>query len=132
MGITVLLDNNLDGHLVFLEVGLKETGWDQLVQIEFKRLRDFGLPYDTSDQHIWRFVQQHRLLLLTHNRNNTDETSLQAVMRDENTPDSLPVITIPNKDELVTPAYRQRAIQKLVEYILDLDRYLGAGRLFVP
>jgi len=132
MEITILLDHNLDGHLVFLEAGMKETGWDQIMTLIFKRLRDFGLPNDTADQEIWRFVQQHRLILLTHNRNSDDETSLQATILRENTPDSLPVLTVSNKDDLALTDYRQRAIHKLVEYAVDLDTYLGTGRMYVP
>ncbi|MCI0524257.1 MAG: ACP S-malonyltransferase [Acidobacteria bacterium] len=132
MEITILLDHNLDGHLIFLEAGMKETGWDQIVTLDFKRLRDFGLPNDSSDQEIWRFVQQRRLLLLTHNRNSDDETSLQITIRRENTLDSLPVITVSNKEDLALADYRQRVIHKLVEYAVDLDRYLGVGRLYIP
>jgi len=132
MEITILLDHNLDGHLVFLEAGLRETGWDQIVTLVFKRLRDVGLPYDIPDHEIWRFVQQHRLILLTHNRNSDDETSLQATIQRENTLESLPVLTVSNKDDLALTDYRQRAIHKLVEYAVDLDAYLGAGRMYIP
>lgn len=132
MEVSILLDHNLDGHLVFLEAGMKETGWDQIVTLVFKRLRDVGLPYDAPDHEIWRFVQEHRLILLTHNRNSDDETSLQATIQRENTPQSLPVLTISNKDDLALSDYRQRAIHKLVEYAVDLDKYLGSGRMYVP
>ena len=49
MKITILLDHDLEGFSVFLQAGLKETGWDQVFTIEFKRLRDFGLPENCSD-----------------------------------------------------------------------------------
>jgi hypothetical protein len=68
MTITILLDRDLEGHREFLEAGLRETGWDQDLVIEFKRLRDFGLPDDYPDRDIWRFVQQHHLWLITNNR----------------------------------------------------------------
>jgi hypothetical protein len=132
MEITILLDHNLVGHLIFLEAGMKETGGDQIVTLVFKRLRDFGLPNDSTDQEIWRFVQEHRLILLTHNRNSDDETSLQATILRENTPDSLPLLTVSNKDDLALTDYRQRAIHKLVEYAVDLDRYLGVDRMYIP
>lgn len=132
MEITILLDHNLDGHLVFLEVGMKETRWDRVLTIEFRLLRDFGLPFDCSDQEIWRFAQARRLLLLTHNRNRKDETSLQATIDRENTPDSLPVVTISDKDSLLLSDYRQRVAESLAAIIVDLDQYLGAGRMYVP
>ncbi len=132
MEITILLDHNLDGHLVFLEAGMKETRWDQVLTIEFRLLRDFGLPFDYPDQEIWRFAQAQRLLLLTHNRNRTDETSLQATIERENTPDALPVVTISDKDSLLLTDYRQRVADSLAAIIIDLDNYLGAGRLYIP
>jgi len=66
---------------------------------------------------------------ITNNRNNDDETSLQATMRRENMPDSLPVVTVSDKESLRQADYRQRVAQSLVRII---DDYRGAGRLFVP
>ena len=132
MEITILLDNDLTGNGIFIEEGLKETGWSELIRVEFKRLRDYGLPANLPDQDIWRFVQTHRFLLITNNRNNEDETSLQATMRRENTLDSLPIITVSDKNALIQSDYRQRVAHRLAEIIVDLENYLGAGRLFVP
>lgn len=132
MEITILIDQDLLGYDVFLEEGLKETGWDQLISVEFKRLRDFGFPGNLPDQEIWRFVQTQRLLLVTNNRNNEDETSLQATMWRENTPESLPIITISDKNALIQSDYRQRVAQSLVRIFVDLENYLGTGRVFVP
>lgn len=47
MDITILLDADLEG-----KAELAETGWDQDIVIEFKRLRDFGLSHDTPDQEV--------------------------------------------------------------------------------
>lgn len=90
------------------------------------------MPDNLPDHEIWRFVQAERLLLLTDNRNSKDETSLQATLQRENTPSSLPIITISDKEALKLSDYRLRAAQKLVDIVFDLDDYLGAGRLFIP
>jgi len=129
---TILVDHDLQGHTIFLEVGWHETGWDQLLQLEFKLLRDFGLPDSYPDHAIWRFVQQQRFLLITNNRNREDETSLQATIERENTPDSLPVLTVSNKELLVQTDYRQRVAQRLAAILIYPEQYLGAGRVFVP
>jgi hypothetical protein len=94
-------------------------------------LRDLGLSNDASDQDIWRRCQEDRLLLITHNRNQDDATSLQATIQRENTSRSLPVLTIPRLERLVLADYRQRAAHRLAEIIIDLENYLGAGRLFI-
>jgi hypothetical protein len=128
----LLLDNDLKGHGLFLEVAWRETGWNQLLPLEFKMLRDFGLPDNYPDQDLWRFAQEQRMLLITHNRNREDETSLQATIERENTPESLPVLTVTNKELLVTGEYRQRVAHALAAILIYPESYYGAGRIFVP
>ena len=132
MHVTILLDHDLEGRVAFLQAGLAETGWDQALDIEFKRLRDFGLPEDSTDQEIWSYVQQEHLLLITNNRNRDHETSLEAVIERENRSDLLPVLTISEQASLIRPDYRQRVADKLALIIIDLENYLGTGRIFLP
>ncbi|MDJ0601291.1 MAG: hypothetical protein QNJ37_20905 [Crocosphaera sp.] len=59
--------------------------------------------------------------------------SLEQVMREENTPTSLPVITIANINRLlIEPDYRQRCVNRLVEIVVDIEYYQGARRIFIP
>ncbi len=132
MEIRILLDHDLEEFDDYFEAGLRETGWDQDLTFIFKRLRDYGLPDDHPDQEIWRFAQQQRLWLLTNNRNSDDDASLQATIKRENTPDSLPVITVSDKNKLVLAEYRQQAVNGLVEIVISPERYGGTGRLFIP
>jgi hypothetical protein len=132
MRATILLDHDIEGHAKYLQAGLKETGWDHDLTIEFVRLHDLALPEDASDQDIWRFAQHHRLLLLTSNRNQENETSLQATIDRENTPEAMPVLTLPQTNRLLISDYRQQATHKLVEIILYLENYLGVGRIYPP
>jgi hypothetical protein len=132
MPMLILLDHDLEGHLPFLEAGWRETGWDQYLHLEFRRLRDVNVPDEATDQAIWRYVQREHCLLLTNNRNREDDTSLQATIERENTRESLPVITVSDKDRLVVPAYRQQAAHKLATIIIYLENYLGVGRIYIP
>jgi hypothetical protein len=132
MQTTILLDHDVEGHAQYLQVGLRETGWDRVLTVAFVRLRDLGLPNDSSDQDIWRFAQQHRLLLITSNRNQENETSLQATIERENTPEALPVLTLSQANRLLLSDYRQQAAHKLVEIIIYLENYLGVGRIYIP
>jgi hypothetical protein len=132
MDMIVLLDHDLEGQGPFLEAGLRETGWNQYLHLEFRRLRDLNMPDNSTDQDIWRYVQREHFLLLTSNRNREDETSLQATIERENTRESLPVITVSDKDQLVLPSYRQQAAYKLAAIILYLENYLGVGRVYIP
>lgn len=132
MKITALLDHDIEGHLFFLEAGLKETGWNRFLEIEFIRLRDCGLADSSPDNEVWRYVQEHKILLITNNRNNDGETSLQATIARENAPDSLPVVTVSNKESLRVIDYRQRVADALVKIILYPEDFRGAGRVFIP
>ncbi len=132
MQTTILLDHDIEGHAKYLQVGLRETGWNRDITVAFVCLRDLGLPEDSSDQDIWRFAQQHRLLLITSNRNQENETSLQATIERENSPEALPVLTLSQANRLLLPDYRQQAVHKLVEIIIYLENYLGIGRIYIP
>ena len=129
---TILVDNDLSGHLDYLIAAVREAGWEQDLALEFKRLRDCGLPDNCPDQKIWRYAQAQQWLIVTHNRNNKGPTSLHATIARENTPDSLPVITVSDKEKLKHPDYRRRVVARLIEIILYPKQYLGVGRIFVP
>lgn len=54
-------------------------------------------------------------------------------MREEITPESLPVVTISDADRLLNdPEYRSRCAVRLVEIVLDIEVYKGVRRLFIP
>lgn len=131
MKITILLDNHLDDRANFLHAGWRETGWEQLLSVEFLRLRDVGLLPDCPDHEIWRFVQQHHMYLLTSNRNRKDETSLEATIERENTPTSLPVLTLSHAERLANPVQREPLIYALADILIHAERTLGAGRLYI-
>ena len=72
------------------------------------------------------------MMILTANRNMKGEDSLEKVMREENTPTSFPVITIGNLDRIDEYDYREQCVDRIVEIIIDINNYLGVGRLFIP
>jgi hypothetical protein len=87
---------------------------------------------NSSDRVVWRFAQEQQILILTNNRNERGDDSLEQTIREESTPESLPVLTIGNLDRMTEPEYRRRCAERLVEIVLDLPRYLGTGRIFIP
>ncbi len=72
------------------------------------------------------------MLLLTDNRSMKEQDSLEQTIREENTPTSLPVLTIGSVDRLDERVYRERCVERLLEIGLNLDDYLGTGRIFIP
>jgi len=129
--MTFLVDYNLNGYaLVFLGI-LTKLSWLELVSIQFVTFRDLGLSIESSDRIVWRYAQENQMMILTANRNMKGKDSLEQVMREENTANSFPVITIGNLDRLDEVDYRERYVERLIEIVLDIDNYLGlVGYLF--
>ncbi len=130
--ISVLLDNDLSGMLDLLGSALQRSGWAELQMLQFVSLSHVGLAYDANDREVWRTAQTRGMILLTGNRNLKDPDSLEQTIREENTSNSLPVITISDPQELINPDYRDRCLNRLVEIVFDLENYLGSARLFIP
>jgi len=128
----LLVDHDIEGYAVLLWGSLIAEGWLELVEIDFVMFTTVDLAFDSNDRKVWRFAQANGMVVLTSNRNMQDDNSLEQTIRQENTKDSLPVITISDVQRLDKKSYRDRCIARLVEIALDLDNYLGTGRIFVP
>jgi hypothetical protein len=130
--ITILVDHNIEGNVISLWGILAKDGWVDLIPMKLVTFADVNLPFDSDDRAVWRFAQQHRMLLLTDNRNMKGDDSLELTLREELTAISLPVVTIGSRARLDEPEYRQKCAYRMVEIVLDLDYYLGCSRLFIP
>ncbi len=130
--IIVLVDYNMEGQAILLWGTLAAEGWLDLVPLRLMTFGEVGLPFDSDDRTVWRFVQAQRMLLLTDNRSMKGPDSLEQTIREEHTSTSLPVITIGSLDRLDEQAYRKRCATRLVEIALDLEAYTGVTRLFIP
>ena len=128
----VLLDHHMKKQGILLWVTLGSEGWLKLLDIPMQTFAEAGLPIDSSDREVWRFAQDNQLILLTANRNNDGEDSLEQTILDENTPTSLPVITIGAMDRMKESVYREQCAEKLVDIVLNIEDHLGAGRIYIP
>lgn len=129
--ITILVDHDIEGQAMALWGTLAAEGWLELFPLGLATFEKTGLPLDSSDRTVWRFAQAKGMLLLTNNRNMRGEDSLEQTLRDENTATSLPILTIGNVERLREQIYRQRCATRLIEIGLDLENFLGAGRIFI-
>lgn len=128
----LLVDHDIEGYAALLWGSLLAEGWLELVEIEFVMMYRVGLPSDSKDRTVWRYAQDHRLVLLTNNRNMEDELSLEHTIRQENTVESMPVLTLSDAQRLDDRFYRERCGERLAEIALDLKKYLGVGRIYIP
>ncbi len=131
--MNILVDHNLRGQSIVLAGSLAASGWLDLISIRFVLFEEVGLAINSDDRTVWRCAQANEMILLTANRSMKGKDSLEQVMREENTPTSLPVITIGNIDRLLAePGYRDRCINRLVDIIVEIEDYRGARRIFIP
>jgi hypothetical protein len=112
---------------------IANQGWLELLPIRFVTFKEMDLSIDSSDRMVWRIAQANQMILMTANRSMKGEDSLEQVLREENTPNSLPVITIGSLARLIDERdYRNRCVDRLLEILLDVENYMGVGRLFIP
>ena len=128
-----LIDHNIEGHAVVLFGSIASQGWLELVSIRFATFAAIDLSFDSSDRVVWQLAQKNQMILLTANRSMEGSDSLEQVLREENTLNSLPVLTIGDADRLLSePAYRALCVERLLEIVLDIDDYRGTRRIFIP
>lgn len=130
--ITILADHDIEGNALSLLATLEQLGWVSLLQLRLVTFEQVGLPINSSDRTVWRFVQANGMILLTNNRNMKEADSLEQTIRDENRPDSLPVLTIGAIERLQGRHYRERCATQIVEIVIELENHLGRGRVYIP
>jgi hypothetical protein len=132
----VLADINIAAHQqALLSIWLSDYWRDLWNGLGFavESFPNLGLAHDSSDALIWRTCQRERLVLITANRNKRGSDSLEATMRAENRPDSLPIVTIADANRVLkNRAYAELVSERLLERLIDIDAFLGAGRIYVP
>ncbi|MBF2029151.1 MAG: ACP S-malonyltransferase [Oscillatoriales cyanobacterium C42_A2020_001] len=129
----LLVDHNLGGHAEILLGTIASQGWLELLPIRFVTFKEINLSINSSDRVVWQVAQSSQMILLTANRSMKDEDSLEQVLREESYATSLPVITISNPDRLLEDrVYRNLWVDRILEILIDIKNFIGAGRLFVP
>jgi hypothetical protein len=132
----IVVDANIVGHVDILTQSLMSDTWREIweaLDVPILYLADLELPDDTPDDVLWRKCQEQQAILLTANRNHEDPSSLEATLRAENTPDSLPVLTLADPEAVRrSRSYANRVVERLLNILMEIDRYRGAGRLYLP
>ena len=132
----ILIDANIEGQGALIWMRMQTAQWRDFtadLNVTVRTFREVGLDPASPDDVAWRFCQAQGYYLLTSNRNEDSEDSLEATLRREVTPASLPVFTLPLPDRVYhSRAFLEHVVEKLLEYILDADNIRGTGRLYVP
>jgi predicted nuclease of predicted toxin-antitoxin system len=132
----ILADIHLSGPVEDLVRLMQDKPWAELwsyLGLALFTFEDLGLAPTATDLEIWQRCQAEELILITNNRNSDSPESLEATLRQCGTTNSLPVITIANLDNFrKSRAYAERVVERLYEYLLDIENLRGTGRAFVP
>jgi hypothetical protein len=131
-----LIDYNLRGQARQLCRTIQSEPWllEMLpAPIHFIQFEEVGLLEDCRDFDLWQLAQKHHMSILTADRSAKDgNESLQYVIQQCCQPDSFPVVTVSNKERIKDKLYRERCAIRLVEICLEMENYLGVGRIYIP
>jgi hypothetical protein len=114
------------------QVKFGQIVWAEIADANGIRKSRPAIVVTTNDRIVWRFAQEHKMVLLTDNRNMKGQHSLEQVIREETSASSLPVITIGDPDRLSEKPYREQCVTRLIDILINLKNYLATGRLFIP
>ena len=132
----ILADNDVEGlveiiHTIWLSDAWRDL-WNEL-GLSVESFHTLELSPDSSDAVVWRTCQKEGLVLVTGNRNADGAESLEMVVRGENQPDSLPVITIADSNRVLHDRlYAERVAERILDYLMRIDELRGSGRLYAP
>ena len=128
-----LIDHNLGGQAEILFGNIASQGWLELLPICFVTFKEINLVIDSSDRVVWRIAQENSDDFAHSQPKLKGEDSLEQVLREENTADAFPVITIGDANRLLSDrVYRNRCVDHILAISLDIENWMGTGRLFVP
>jgi len=132
----LVADANIQGQVEYLVQRMEADDWADFwlaLGLVLHRFEDVGLSASSTDLEVWNVCQAEQLILITDNRNLDSEDSLEATIRRNNTPESLPVFTIADMNEFRTNgSYVERVVEALYDYLLKIDDVRGTGRLYLP
>src|SRR2546421_564106 len=136
MARAILADINIGRQVNVLVTILESAAWRGLwghFNLPLLTFQELRLHPKDPDAKIWHLCQEKEIILLTANRNADGPDSLKETIRTCNPPQSLPVFTIADAQELLeSRAYAERVVESFLDYLLDLDNVRGTGRLYLP
>jgi hypothetical protein len=132
----LVADANIQGQVEHLVTCMRADAWAdfwEALELVLYRFEDIGLSTSATDLEVWNVCQAEGLILITDNRNLDSEDSLEATIRRNNTPLSLPVFTIDDMNQFRTnSSYVDHVVEAFYDYLMRLDEVRGTGRLYLP
>jgi hypothetical protein len=118
--------------VMLLQEAPRALFWDHL-GLTIRTFADLGLHSRSTDLDVWLKCQAEDLLLITANRNDDSDDSLESTIRTHCTPESLPVFTLADANRVLDErSYAELVADRLLEYLYDIEHLKGTGRLYLP
>jgi hypothetical protein len=131
----IVSDNDVAGAVSVIRRIIESARWREFsaaLDLSFCDLVGISLERDAPDQLVWESCQSKQALLISGNRSGGVD-SLDRVIRNLGSVESLPVITLANAMRtLRDAAYAERCAISLLDLIERIDTIRGTGRLFIP
>jgi hypothetical protein len=132
----IMADHDIEGQMQVLLCLLTSAEWHTLwteLAVRVESFASLGVPVDALDAALWRLCQTQQIVLITGNRNQEGPESLETVIQAANTPSSLPVLTVGDPQRILSSsAYAHGVVERLMEYLIDIENLRGTGRLYLP
>jgi hypothetical protein len=132
----ILADINVQGQVAILQLLLEGEPWRlfwDYLKLEVLTFAEVGLAADAADVLVWQTCQDRAFILITGNRNEDGPDSLETTIRERNHAGSLPVFTIADTEAVRhSRVYAEQVVDRLLQYLLEIDMYRGTGRLYLP
>jgi hypothetical protein len=127
-----MADHDIEGQMQVLLRLLTSVEWHTLwaeLAVRVESFASLGVPTNIPDVTLWQLYQAQQIILITGNRNEEGPASLEATIQASNTPTSLPVLTLSEPQHMLhSRAYARRMVERLVEYLIDVENLRGTGR----
>lgn len=131
----IMADHDIEGQMHVLLRLLISVEWHTLwteLAVCVESFASLGVPTNTPDASLWQLCQTRQIILITGNRNEEGPASLEATIQASNTLTSLPVLTISEPQRILSSrAYAHHVVERLVEYLIDVENLRGTGRLYL-
>jgi hypothetical protein len=134
----LLADVNVQGHLPYLQRLIEQLGLLDMVAslgLTLATFPEVGLDRHTDDRTLWNYCQANGWVLFTDNRNNEDDSSLQATIQDCWREGHLPIITLANKGRFEnSESYALAVAEEVADVLIRVfhDAVRDQPRIFVP
>ncbi len=133
---SLMADHDVEGQFRVLLRVLMSNVWRDFwtaLGYQIQSFESLGIETNTADVRLWHLCQERDVILITGNRNKEGPESLEATIEQYNTPESLPVFTIGERNCIFSSReYAHQAAERLLEYLDGIEHLRGTGRLFLP